>query len=155
MMRLSGASSWRTVMSARFLVPHVLVTLLVVACDSATAPTVSMHLLAPSSPTYAAITSSSPNQAGSCSFDRGTTTCVTTEQYTETSSHVEYSGCLAGPPPDFRTGSRARTFSDSWQVTITTTTLYRGRSDRSYDTSSSTSRLLLSSVLVSDVCEPI
>jgi len=154
-------------MSGRLIVGIGLLALAGVACESPTAPqnlvqrpdALSAEGFAASTfnvPAAAAFSTQAPvGQSGNCSFDRGTTTCVTTEQYTEKGSHVEYSGCLAGPPPDFRPGSRARTFEDTWQVTVTTTTLYRGRSDHAYDSSSSSSRVLLSSTLISDVCSPI
>jgi hypothetical protein len=154
-------------MSGRLMAAASLLALVGAACESPMAPrnlvrqsdALSAQGYAASAlrlPAAATFSAQAPDgQDGSCSFDRGTTTCVTTEQYTEKGSHVEYSGCLAGPPPDFRPGSRARTFEDMWQVTVTTTTLYRGRSDHAYDSSSNTSRVLLSSTLVSDVCSPI
>jgi hypothetical protein len=143
-------------------IPVILVLAALVGCSSPTSPVASSrgHPGASFAITSSAVASGSGENVAQatdpgCSFDRGTTTCVTTEQYTETSSHVESSGCLAGPPPNFRPGHRSRTFSDTWLVTVTTTTLYRGRSEHEYDTSTSTSRQLIGSTLVSDVCEAI
>jgi hypothetical protein len=93
------------------------------------------------------------NGPDSCTFSRGTTTCTTTVQYQETSSHSEYSGCRAGPSGV--AGSRVRTFSDVDLVTVTTTTYYRGKSDHAYDSQTTTTRQRLSSTLISDVCQPI
>jgi hypothetical protein len=89
----------------------------------------------------------------SCSFSRGTTSCVTTVQYTETSTHAEYSGCLYGP--DRVPGARVRTFSDTDLVTVTTTTLRRGKSNHVFDSSTVTTRQRLSSTQISDACSPL
>jgi len=143
-------------------IPAILLLVGLVACSSPTSPGAS-SLRAPGGSfafTAAAVASGfgesvAPATDASCSFERGTTSCVTTEQYTEIGTHDEISGCLAGPPPIFRTGRRTRTFSDTWLVTVTTTTLYRGRSQHDYNTSTSTTRQLIGSTLVSDVCEAI
>ena len=120
------------------------------ACNAPTAPT--------SSAAFATATraASQPNAKASeenCTFSRGTTTCTSTTQYQETSTHQEYSGCRYGP--DGVTGSRIRTFSDVDQVTVTTTTYRRGKSDHVYDTQTTTTRQRLSSTQTSDVCQPI
>jgi hypothetical protein len=81
------------------------------------------------------------------------TTCVTTAQHQEVGSHVEISGCLYGPTGI--PGRRSRTFSDTYLVTETTTTLYHGQSDNAFSSQTVTSRQLIGSTLVSDVCEPI
>lgn len=91
--------------------------------------------------------------AATCAFSRGTTTCVTTAQHTETSTHDEISGCLFGPSSV--PGRRARTFRDTFLVTESTTTLQHGRRGRVYDTSTAVSRELVSSVQIADVCQPI
>ncbi len=73
-----------------------------------------------------------------CSDEQEADDCVSTKQYYETTTHVEYSGCSYGPlgiP-----GSRLRTFSDTYLVTVSGTT---------------TTRQLISSTLVSDVCSPM
>jgi hypothetical protein len=90
---------------------------------------------------------------GACSFSRGVTTCVTTTQHQETATHVEYSGCRYGP--NAVPGRRSRTFSDTYLVTETTTTKYHGRSDHAFSSHTTTSRQLVSSRQISDVCEPI
>lgn len=127
-------------------------SILLGACDTPTAPNA-----IETSQSFAAATQSADQQNDrtdgqqndrterqkNCTFSRGTTTCVTTVQYQETSSHSEYSGCLAGPSGV--TGSRIRTFSDVYLVTVTTTTYRRGRSGRIYDTQTTTTRQLLSS----------
>jgi hypothetical protein len=88
-----------------------------------------------------------------CTFSRGTTTCTSTVQYEETSSHSEYSGCRYGP--NGVTGSRVRTFSDTYLVTVTTTTYRRGKSDHVYDSQTTTTRTPTSSTMTSDVCQPV
>jgi hypothetical protein len=89
-----------------------------------------------------------------CMFDRGTTTCVTITQQVDTSTHQEFSGCLAGPPP-FRPGSRIRTFEDIDLVVTTTTTYQHGREGKIYDTQTSVERQRLSSREVSSVCQAL
>ena len=91
--------------------------------------------------------------ATTCDFSRGTTTCVTTAQHTETSTHDEISGCLFGPSSV--PGRRTRTFRDTFLVTVTTTSLQHGRHGKVYDTSAVSSRQLVSSVQIADVCEPV
>ena len=88
-----------------------------------------------------------------CSFSRGVTTCVSTVQYTETSSHSEISGCRYGPSGV--TGVRTRTFSDTYSVTVTTTTYRRGKSNKVFDSRTETSRQLVSSTQTSDTCQPL
>ena len=125
-------------------------SLLLGACNAPTAPTASAAF---ATATRAA---SQPNAKASeenCTFSRGTTTCTSTTQYQETSTHQEYSGCRYGP--DGVAGSRIRTFSDVDQVTVTTTTYRRGKSDHGYDTQTTTTRQRLSSTQTSDVCQPI
>jgi len=96
-----------------------------------------------------AVTASDDN----CSFSRGTTTCVSSVQSVETTTHTEYSGCLYGP--NGVPGARARTFSDTYLVTATTTTLSRGKYGPVYASSTATTRVLTNSTLISDVCSPI
>jgi hypothetical protein len=87
-----------------------------------------------------------------CSFDNGTTTCVSVSQTTETTTHQATSGCLYGPTgiPSRRT----RTFLDTILVTTTTTILSHGHSGAEYSSSTEVTRQLQSSRLISDVCEP-
>ncbi|HEY1953402.1 MAG TPA: hypothetical protein VGG76_11420 [Gemmatimonadaceae bacterium] len=131
----------------------VTTALALTACSGPTAPT-----SAGLRPDAAALVSSSAEPAaaqaydGSCSFSRGVTTCVSTAQHEESSSHIEYSGCLYGP--NGVPSSRQRSFNDVYLVTVTTTTTYHGRSDQVIDSQTSTSRQLERSTLVSDVCEP-
>jgi hypothetical protein len=136
----------------------VIASLLVGACDAPTAP--ATFGTPPSLAAAAAVQSQGqqgPDQKKgadeNCTFSRGTTTCVTTVQYQETSTHSEYSGCRAGP--NAVPGSRIRTFRDTYLVTVTTTTLRRGNSGKIYSSQTVTTRQLLSSTLVSDVCQPI
>jgi len=91
--------------------------------------------------------------ATTCAFSRGTTTCVATAQYTETTTHDEISGCLFGPSSV--PGRRARTFRDTFLVTESTTTLQHGRHGKVYDISTASSRELVSSVQIADVCTPL
>jgi hypothetical protein len=127
-------------------------SILLGACDAPTAPT--------NSQSFATATRSAVQQNAkqtddqqNCTFSRGTTTCTSTVQYQETSSHSEYSGCSYGP--DRVTGSRVRTFSDVDEVTVTTTTYRRGKSNHVYRTQTTTTRQRLSSTQTSDVCQPI
>jgi hypothetical protein len=125
-------------------------SILLGACNTPTAPTTSAAFAT------ATRAVSQPNAKASeenCTFSRGTTTCTSTTQYQETSTHQEYSGCRYGP--NGVTGSRVRTFSDVDQITVTTTTYRRGKSDHVYDTQTTTTRQRLSSTQTSDVCQPI
>jgi hypothetical protein len=74
-------------------------------------------------------------------------------QYTETSTHAEYSGCLYGPGGI--PGVRVRTFTDTYLVTVTTTTLLRGKSNHIFDSRTVTTRTLSNSHQDSDVCSPL
>src|SRR3954465_2600264 len=56
-----------------------------------------------------------PALGDGCTFSLGTTACVSTAQHEETSTHIEFSGCLYGP--NGQPGSRQRTFSDTYLVT--------------------------------------
>ena len=86
-----------------------------------------------------------------CSFSQGVTTCITTTQREITTTHVETSGCLYGPTGI--PGRRSRTFSDTYLVTETTTTLYHGRSDQQISSETTTTTVRIRSTLISDVCE--
>ena len=90
---------------------------------------------------------------GDCAFENGTTTCTYVGEFTHTTYHDAVSGCLYGP--NAVPGRRTRTFEDTYLVTVTTTTLARGRSGPVYNSSTSTSETLMSSQVVSDVCEAI
>ena len=120
-------------------------TLLVTACADPSAP-LSPRL---SRTTVAAV----PEPAAGCTFETGTTTCVTLATHEETSTHQEFSGCLYGP-----TGipsSRVRTFLDTFQVVEETVTLQHGLEGAVYDSTTYTvSRTLLQRTLISDVCNP-
>jgi hypothetical protein len=96
-----------------------------------------------------------PPTAPGCTFVRGVTTCITVTQHTEESTHTEISGCTVGPAFPPVPGVRSRTFLDVFLVTETTTTLQHGRAGRVFDTQTTSERQLLSSTLVSDVCEPL
>ena len=97
-----------------------------------------------------------PAPEGDCSFSRGTTTCVSTIQYEETSTRQVFSGCVVGPSFPPVGGRRIRTFSDVYLVTVERTTYYRGQSEHSYGSEDrEVSRVLTSSTLVSDTCEAI
>ena len=127
-------------------------SILLGACNAPTAPT-SATSQAFTTATQSVAQLSARTSPENCTFSRGTTTCTTTTEYQETSSHSEYSGCRYGP--DGVTGSRIRTFSDVDLVTVTTTTLRRGKSDHVYSTQTTTTRQRLSSTQTSDVCQPI
>jgi hypothetical protein len=92
----------------------------------------------------------------SCTFSRGTTTCVSTVTFEQKTTHQEFSGCTVGPffPPV--AGRRTRTFEDTYLVTVQRTTYYRGRSNHAYGSEDrETSRVLESSRMLSDKCEAI
>jgi hypothetical protein len=100
-------------------------------------------------------TSGSPNAPaadGDCHFSRGVTTCTTSAQHVETGTHAEVSGCMAFNGTAFVAGRRTRTFDDQVLVTELTTTLRHGRHGPVYDTSTSTTRAMVASTLVSDQC---
>ena len=133
--------------------------LLLAACAAPTEPTAAkpsnaIEMAAASSGALAPVSAQRAAEEN-CSFSRGVTTCVSTVQYTETSTHSEISGCSYGPSFPPAPGRRTRTFSDTWLVTVTTTTLRRGKSDRVFDSHTTTDRQLLTSTQTSDVCEPI
>jgi hypothetical protein len=120
--------------------------LLLGACDAPTAPT----SRAVSTPAQSLGQTARANDEN-CSFSKGTTTCTTTVQYQETSTHSEYSGCFYGPNA-IPGGSRVRTFSDTYLVTVTTTTMRRGKSDHVYSSETTTTRTRMTSTMLSDVC---
>jgi hypothetical protein len=91
--------------------------------------------------------------ADGCEFSRGTTTCTTTTQYTETSNHSVYSGCVAGPTG--QPGRRVSTFEDTYLVTRTTTTYQHGHNGKVYDTQTTEQRELQSSRQVSSTCDAL
>jgi hypothetical protein len=95
---------------------------------------------------------SRPGDEPGCSFDRGTTSCVSSVSHTETSTHQVFSGCVAGPPP-FHPGRRVTTFDDTWLVTVTTTSKRHGRAGVEYESSATESRELVGSRQISSVCE--
>ena len=124
------------------------------ACAEPTAPDYSTtRVLGPAS--FSTVAGSSENSGAqtSCSFSRGTTTCVTKVQFTETRTHQEFGGCLAGPfgVP----GRRVSTVENTYLVTQTTTQLSHGKSGKIYSTTVTRSEVLVSSREVSRVCEPI
>ena len=99
----------------------------------------------------------SPTGAGdpNCQFARGVTACTTTSQHVEPGTHSEVSGCMAFNGTVFVAGRRTRTFNDQTQITDTTVTRQHGRNGKIFDTSTTTTRTLLTSTLVSDTCVPI
>jgi hypothetical protein len=111
-------------------------------------------LAEPAAPTVQAVVEAPPLPAG-CTFERGVTTCVTVTQRQEVSTHTETSGCVVGPSLPPIPGRRLRTFQDVFLVTETTTTLQHGRAGKVFDTQTTTDRQLVSSTLISDVCEPL
>ena len=130
-------------------------SILLGACNSPTAPVAAKTSLAFATAPHSLGQQNAKQTSGqeNCSFSRGTTTCTSTVQYQETSTHSEYSGCVAGP--NGGTGARTRTFSDTDLVTVTTTTLRRGKSDHVFSSQTVTTRQRLTSTLISDVCQPI
>lgn len=88
-----------------------------------------------------------------CTFERGTTTCVSVEQSAETELRNVFSGCLAGPTG--QPGRRVTTWEDTYIVTTTTTTFSHGRNGRTYDTVVEVTRELTTSRTVNSVCEPL
>jgi hypothetical protein len=128
-------------------------SLLLGACNTPTAPTTFTTSQATATATQVVGQLNAKASSENCTFSRGTTTCTSTTQYQETSTHQEYSGCRYGPYG--ANGSRVRTFSDVDQVTVTTTTYRHGKSGHVYATQSTTTRQRLSSTQTSDVCQPI
>jgi hypothetical protein len=88
-----------------------------------------------------------------CTFDRGTTTCVSVTTHTTSGQHVEVSGCRYGP--NGVPGVRERTFDDTYLKTDTTTTLEHGRGGPVYSSETTTVTTLLGSTQNSDVCSPV
>jgi hypothetical protein len=128
--------------------------LLVAACSEPTAPPTSTAL---TKTPLAAITSKRDGKAQesntSCTFSRGTTTCVTTTQHEETTTHQVFGSCVAGPSG--QPGRRITTFEDRYLVTETTTTSSHGRSGHVYSSNTETTRVLVSSREISRVCEAL
>jgi hypothetical protein len=140
-----------------------MLALVAASCGSGTSPTMPSSL-ATSSTTPGALSAATLDATGgqmhvekqppaNCTFSNGTTTCITTVTTTETGTHQAFSGCLYGPYA--APGRRIRTFEDTYTVTETTTTLQHGKSGAVYDTQSDTTRQLVSSRQISDVCEPL
>jgi hypothetical protein len=123
------------------------------ACATPTEPVISAPAGSGATRATAQLQSAQQHSDENCSFSRGTTTCVTTVQYTETTTHTEYSGCLYGP--DRVAGARVRTFSDTDLVTATTTTLRRGKSNQVFESRTVTTRQRTSSTMISDVCSAL
>ena len=88
-----------------------------------------------------------------CTFAQGTTTCVATTRRTETTERIVVSGCLSGPTGV--PGRRTTTFRDTFLVTETTTTRAHGRQGPIYDSRSAVTRMLVTSIQISSVCEPL
>lgn len=91
--------------------------------------------------------------SNTCTFDEGITTCVIVDQVTQTTTHIETSGCVAFNGSEFVPGRRSRTYSDTFLITATTTTYAHGKNGPVYDHTTDVTRTLQSSVLISDVCE--
>jgi hypothetical protein len=89
-----------------------------------------------------------------CAFQSGTTTCISVQRNVESVERTVTSGCVAGPPP-FVPGVRRQTFVDTVLVTVTTTVRSRGRRGPVYDVTTTTTREILSSQLVSSTCEAL
>ena len=100
----------------------------------------------------AGVAVSSPE--ATCSFQSGTTTCISVQVNLESVERTVTSGCIAGPPPGV-VGVRRQTFIDTVRVTETTTVRSRGRRGPGYDVTTTTTREILSSQLVSSTCEPL
>jgi hypothetical protein len=96
---------------------------------------------------------SAPSTDARCTFDSGTLRCVTVDETTVTRLRTVVSGCLAGPTGV--PGRRETTFHDTFLVTTVTTSLRRGYAGIVYDTSTSTTETLISSVQLSSTCTPI
>lgn len=91
--------------------------------------------------------------ATTCTFERGTNTCVTVEHSTQTEPRTLTSGCLYGPQS--QPGRRSRIFEDTYLITTTTTTLQHGRNGRVYESWTEVTRELVESRQIADLCEPI
>ena len=88
-----------------------------------------------------------------CSFDRGVTTCVSITERTETAERIVTSGCVAGPTGV--PGVRRTTYRDTYTIIEVTETKSHGHQGIEFDTTTSTTRVLTSSVELSSTCEPI
>ena len=110
-------------------------------------------LVAMCSALLVAATHAAPTPTEECTFDRGTTRCVSTTQHTETDTHQVVGGCVAGPAGV--PGRRTTTYLDTYLVTETTTTSMHGLSGKTFDSQTSETRVLIDSHQISSVCEPI
>jgi len=131
--------------------------LLLASCGGGTPAGPSSATSAPEAtdPTAAEQRSAAATEPPGCTFAHGVTTCVTTTQHVETTTHGEVSGCMAFNGSAFVPGRRTRTFEDQVMVTLTTATRRHGRQGAVIDTQTTSQSQILSSRLVSDVCQPI
>ena len=90
-----------------------------------------------------------------CTFDQGVLTCVTTTQTIVCETRVVFAGCMAFNGETFVTGQRTLTFNDQVLITVTTTVVRKWHDWKEGDTSTVTTREILSSTLISDVCVPL
>lgn len=91
-----------------------------------------------------------------CNFDHGTTTCtLTISQETVVGGHDEISGCTAFDGTTSAPGRRTRHYEDTFLVTTAETTHLHGQCGPRIDSSTASQQQLVSSRLVSDVCEAI
>ena len=105
-----------------------------------------------SEPTEEAVAACGWAPEPACTYDQGVKTCVTMTQSIECETVVELSGCVAFNGTSFVAGQRARTFDNQVLVTVTTTTVKKWHHGKVIDTSTVTTREILSSTLISDVC---
>jgi hypothetical protein len=112
-------------------------------------------------PERAAFVQANPDAAANerhegCTFSRGTTTCVSTIQFEQTTTRREISGCIFGPFSPPIAGRRTRTFEDTDLVTVRRVTYYRGRSNHAYASEDQElSRVHERSRMISDTCEAL
>ena len=66
-----------------------------------------------------------------------------------------FAGCTASNGATFVTGQRTLTFHDQVLVTVTTTVVRKSHHGKVIDTSTVTTREILWSTLISDVCVPL
>lgn len=99
---------------------------------------------------------SCPVAGSQCQFAKGLTTCtLTLASQTITGSHDEISGCVVYSPTGSVGGRRTRHYEDSVLVSTVETTLAKGLCGTPYSSTTADQQQILTSQLVSDVCEAL
>lgn len=109
----------------------------------------------PSESTEEAVAACGGAPAPECTFDQGVKTCVTTTQTIVCETRLVFAGCTAFNGTTFVPGQRVLTFHDQVLITATTTVVRKWHQWKVVETSTVTTREILSSTLISDVCTPL